>query len=86
MSKGFVNFKNKMGKIAVTGLLVGATTVGAHAAAMEAVTTANLNMRTGEGTNHKIITTIKKGEKVQVLDNNGSWWKVQYNNKTGYSY
>ena len=86
MSKGFVNFKNKVGKIAVTGLLVGATTVGAHAATMEAVTTANLNMRTGEGTNHKIVQTIKKGEKVQVLDNNGSWWKIKYNNKTGYSY
>ena len=86
MSKGFVNFKNKIGKVVVTGLLVGATTVGAHAAGMEAITTSNLNMRTGEGTNHKIITTIKKGEKVQVLDNNGSWWKVKYNNKTGYSY
>lgn len=86
MSKGFVNFKNKIGKVVVTGLLVGATTVGAHAAGMEAITTSNLNMRTGESTRHKIITTIKKGEKVEVLDREGSWWKVKYNNKTGYSY
>lgn len=86
MSKGFVNFKSKIGKVAVTGLLVGATTIGAHAATMEAVTTANLNLRTGESTNHKVLTTIKKGEKVEVLNNEGSWWKVKYKNQTGYSY
>ncbi len=86
MSKGFVNFKKNLGKVAITSLLVGATTVGASAATKEAVTTANLNMRNGEGTNHKIVTTIPKGEKVSIVEDNGSWWKIKYQNKEGYSY
>ncbi|WP_394863238.1 immunoglobulin-like domain-containing protein [Paraclostridium bifermentans] len=87
MSKQFNNkFGKTATKAAIAIALVGATTVGAHAASLEATTTANLHMRTGEGTGYKIVETISKGQKVEVLNNNGSWWKVKHNDKVGYSY
>ena len=48
------------------------------------VTTANLNMRTGAGTNYSIITTIPNGQTVTVLSSSSGWHKVTYSNKTGY--
>lgn len=87
MSKQFNNkFGKTATKAAIAIALVGATTVGAHAASKQAVTTANLHMRTGEGTGYKIVQTIKEGEQVSVLDNKGSWWKVEHKGKVGYSY
>lgn len=51
----------------------------------QAQTTANLNLRKGPSTNQAIITTIKKGSTVEVLEVLGSWSKITYGNKTGYS-
>ncbi|RKO61751.1 polysaccharide deacetylase family protein [Caldibacillus debilis] len=48
-------------------------------------TTANLNMRTGPSTRYRIITTIPKGKVVTYVSKSGSWYKVKYGSKTGYS-
>ena len=48
-------------------------------------TTANLNIRNGRGTNHKILTTIPKGTEVSVSEISGGWGKVSYKGHTGYS-
>lgn len=48
-------------------------------------TTANLNLRTGSSINYKRIATIPKGHSVVYLGKQGSWYKVKYGNKTGYS-
>ena len=48
-------------------------------------TTANLNIRTGRGTNYKILTTMPKGTEVSVSEISGGWGKVSYKGKTGYS-
>lgn len=47
-------------------------------------TTDNLNLRTGSSVKHKRITTIPKGQTVVYLGKQGSWYKVNYGNKTGY--
>ncbi len=48
-------------------------------------TTANVNLRKGASTSTNIITTIKKGSKVTIVDKSISgWYKVKYSNKTGY--
>lgn len=47
-------------------------------------TTANLNLRTGQSTKHKIVTTIPKGKQVTLVSKSGSWYKVKYGSKTGY--
>ena len=48
-------------------------------------TTANLNIRTGRGTNYKILTTMPKGTEVAVSEISGGWGKVSYKGHTGYS-
>ena len=57
----------------------------ANAATKYAMTTANLNFRTGPSTSNKIITTIKKNTKVEVVSYDGKWAKIKYNNQVGYS-
>lgn len=45
------------------------------------------NMRSGPGTNNKIIATVKKGVVFTPLEQQGSWIKVQYKNDiTGWIY
>lgn len=48
------------------------------------VTTANLNMRTGAGTNYSIITTIPNNTVVDVISTSNGWSKIKYNGKEGY--
>ena len=31
-----------------------------------------------------VLTVLKKGDKVKILDNNEDWWKVQADGKTGW--
>ena len=47
-------------------------------------TTANLNMRAGAGTGHKIVVTLKKGTTVTVLKTSGGWSQVKSGSKTGW--
>jgi uncharacterized protein YgiM (DUF1202 family) len=41
-------------------------------------TTANLYMRSGAGTNYKMIITIPKGKTVTATEKKGNWYKVSY--------
>lgn len=49
--------------------------------------TANVNVRSGAGTSHKILTTAKKGSTATTKSNEtvNGWYKVTVNGKTGYS-
>lgn len=48
-------------------------------------TTANLNLRTGAGTGHKILLTIPKNKSVTLTGKkSGSWAQVKYGSKTGW--
>ena len=49
-------------------------------------TTKSLNVRTGAGTEYSISFTLQKGDKVEVLSKNGSWYRVNYLGKIGYAY
>lgn len=90
-----------MTAIAVATLLISGSTLPAQAvpstAQVNAVvpaaktnvakvkTTANLNMRSGTSTKHKVLRTIPKGKTVPVsaVASNG-WYQVKYQNKTGW--
>jgi uncharacterized protein YgiM (DUF1202 family) len=50
------------------------------------VTTATVNVRSGPGTSHAIVTKIPKATKVQVVGAEGDWLKVQskHGNPPGY--
>lgn len=47
-------------------------------------TTANLNLRSGEGTSYPIIRVIPSGTLLNVEGVSGTWAKVTYNGSTGY--
>ena len=49
------------------------------------IATADLNVRTGAGTEHNIIYTLQKGNEVEVLSKRNNWYKVRYHEKTGYA-
>ena len=48
------------------------------------VTTANLNLRTGAGTNYPIIKTIASNTVVEVLETSGGWSKIKVGSDIGY--
>ncbi|SCI04886.1 MULTISPECIES: SH3 domain-containing protein [unclassified Romboutsia] len=50
-----------------------------------AVTTTNLNFRKVPSSKGKVIYTIKKDTKVEIISYYGKWVKIKYNNTTGYS-
>ena len=82
----------KIGKVVVlsTGLLLGSGAVIpcasnslGHVYADTLIktsyqTTANLNVRTGAGTNYKTVITIPKGKIITSTERKGSWYKVAY--------
>lgn len=43
-----------------------------------------LNVRSGPGTNNKIIGNLKNGAKVNVLEEKGEWYKIEYGKNYGY--
>ncbi|HDR3889450.1 TPA: SH3 domain-containing protein [Bacillus cereus] len=43
-----------------------------------------LNVRSGEGTNYRIIGALPQGQKIQVISENSGWSKINYNGQTGY--
>ena len=38
----------------------------------------SLYVRSGDSTNHSVLTSLPKGSYITLLHKNGSWWKVQY--------
>ena len=48
------------------------------------ITGSDVNMRSGAGTNSKIIKTLDKGTKVQITGVNGNWYAVSCNGQNGY--
>jgi len=43
-----------------------------------------LNVRSGPGTNYSIIGSLKHGEKIEVTDEDNSWYKLTFGGKTAY--
>ena len=50
------------------------------------ITANSVNFRSGPSTSYSSIGKLNKGDKVEYLDENGSWVKVKYSGKTGYVY
>jgi len=48
------------------------------------VTASSLNLREAQSTSSKVLDQILKGANVIIVDNSDNWYKVQYNNKTGW--
>ena len=50
------------------------------------VTASGLNFRREASTSSKVICVLKKGTEVDILGEDGDWYKVEYNNEEGYLY
>ena len=44
----------------------------------------SLNIRSGAGTNYSIIGSLPSKASVQILETLNGWYKIKYNNLTGY--
>lgn len=44
----------------------------------------NLRSEASTDSSDNVVTIIEKGEKVEVLSNEGDWTRIKYNGKTGY--
>ncbi len=50
------------------------------------ITTADLNVRIGAGTDYSIFFTLQKGDEVEMLSRKDNWYKIRHLEKTGYAY
>ena len=48
------------------------------------VSASSLNMRKGPSTSYSVITTLTKGEEVEVISEENGWAKINHNSKIGY--
>ena len=62
------------------------TVAAAESASGTAVAQKNAYMRRGPSTNYERILTIKSGKTMKIIGRTGAWYKVRYNNRTGFVY
>jgi len=55
------------------------------AAAAQAVTATDLNMRAGPGTNYSVVEVIPQGTPVDVMNCGGNWCEVSFGGTTGFA-
>ena len=79
-----VKYGNKTGFVSSTYLKKAPTSKPTTQTTVTYQTTANVNLRAGTSTKHKVIVTIPKGKSVSYISKSGSWYKVKYGNKTGF--
>jgi len=73
------NLKKAVGMIVMTGLL----SLQVNAATITVKTDA-LNIRQQPSTSSQVLGVVYNGEKLELLDNDGVWATVRYNNNTAY--
>ena len=82
-------FKNTLKVTAIACALVMtmgvAKPIKADAATVSATTTETVNVRTGASTKYRRVGKIQKGKKVKIISTKNGWYKVKYNNITGWS-
>lgn len=79
-----VKYGTKTGYVSSSYLKKTSTTTSAAAKTYTYQTTDNLNLRATASANAKILLSIPKGKNVTYISTSGSWYKVKYNDKTGY--
>ena len=66
------------GKIALATLaIVPMTANNAYALNIGIVTASSLNVRSGPSTSYTIVTTVKKNDKVNILQSSNGWYKIE---------
>ena len=72
---------NKLKKISIITIILCSFLVTSHAATAT-IDVSAARLRESANTTSNILTNIYKGEKVEILEQNGDWYKVKYGNNT----
>ena len=66
------------GKIALATLaMIPMTANNAYASNIGTVTASSLNVRSGPSTSYTVVTTVKKNDKVNILQSSNGWYKIE---------
>jgi uncharacterized protein YgiM (DUF1202 family) len=83
-----IDYSGKTGYISSTYLSVSSSTPTPTPTPVKTGTVVNcttsVNVRSGPGTTYAVIGSAPKGAKYTVTGQSGSWYKINYNGKTGY--
>lgn len=71
----------KLPKVLGLGAAIIAVTAGS---ALAATATASVNVRTGPGTQYRVVDTLRPGERVSIVDQAGGWCAVRANGPDGW--
>lgn len=75
---------SKFKKISIITMLLWIFMLGACYAKTATIDVNSARLRAEANTTSNILTNIYKGEKVEILEENGEWYKVKYGSKVGY--
>ena len=75
---------NKMKKISIITIILYMLFITSSFANTATVDVNSARLRENASTTSNVLTNIYKGEKVEILEKNGEWYKVKYGNNTGY--
>nr|WP_308201911.1 SH3 domain-containing protein [Priestia megaterium] len=78
-----INYNGRTGYVSSDYVQSSGTTPPAESTTYT-VTASTLNVRSGAGTNYASIGSVTKGQKLSVVSKSGSWYKINYNGRTGY--
>ncbi|AJI20730.1 SH3 domain-containing protein [Priestia megaterium] len=79
-----INYNGRMGYVSSDYVQASGTTTLPAESTTYTVTASMLNVRSGAGTNYASIGSVTKGQKLSVVSKSGSWYKINYNGRTGY--
>ena len=75
---------NKMKKISIITIILYMLFITTSFATTATIDVSSARLREEANTTSKVLTNIYKGEKVEILEKNGEWYKVKYRSNTGY--
>ncbi|PVE79278.1 hypothetical protein DC421_25520 [Priestia megaterium] len=78
-----INYSGRTGYVSSDYVQASGTTPPAESTTYT-VTASTLNVRSGAGTSYASIGSVTKGQKLSVVSKSGSWYKINYNGRTGY--
>ena len=75
---------NKIKKISIIAIILYMFFITSSFASTATIEVNSARLREEANTTSKVLTNIYKGEKVEILEKNGEWYKVKYGSTTGY--
>ena len=75
---------NKLKKISIITIILYMFFITGVFASTATIDVNSARLREEANTTSKVLTNIYKGEKVEILEKNGEWYKVKYGSNTGY--